>query len=80
VLVHTPEIEGTVPEYHDLRDENLSNKLYAKAGLPLRQDTAPQKPLLAAGYAVAGPPVFALLIGSAIIWAISGFRERPKSA
>jgi hypothetical protein len=74
------------PEYADLKEKDLSEKLYAKAGRPL----TPIRPwgLLGEKAALAlGPPIAVLIIGWAFIWALSGFlhpeprvaQEPPKS-
>jgi hypothetical protein len=68
------------PEYKDLNEKDLLEKLYAKAGIPL----TPIRPwpLVGekAGLAI-WPPIAVLIIGWAFIWALSGFlkSERPIS-
>lgn len=62
------------PEYNDLNDEELTNKLYAKADIKV---TSPKPWItllktLAFGF---GIPIALLILGRLLIWAISGFRE-----
>jgi hypothetical protein len=62
------------PEYKDLSDRDLSDRLYSKAGRPLRHPHPWTKMAQAAGIAIGFPTAvltFACLLG----WAISGFRE-----
>ena len=69
-----PGFRKLYPEYKDLNDNELSDKLYARAGVPL----TPIRPwtLLAekVGLAVL-PPVAILLLGGSLIWALSGFAK-----
>lgn len=64
------------PEYKDLSDNDLVSKLYKLANRPLRDDPQPWWLL---GQAVAMAlivPLVVLLFGSAIAWALSGFRRK----
>jgi hypothetical protein len=70
-----PTFRKLYPEYGDLPEKDLSEKLYAKAGIPL----TPIRPwpLLweKAGFSI-GPPVGVLIVGWAFLWALSGFAKR----
>jgi len=60
------------PEYKDLSDEDLSDKLYAGTGLPHRPARPWAKLLGTLGFAT-GVPLAALALGWSLIWALSGF-------
>jgi hypothetical protein len=65
------------PEYRDLSEPALSDKLYGKAGIVL----TPARPWRALGIALAialAVPLFVLIIGVALGWAFSGFRAMPS--
>lgn len=65
------------PEYNDLSDDHVSDKLYKEAGIV----TNPAKPwstLTRAVMLAAGIPAFLLVLGAALGWALSGFSSRPK--
>jgi hypothetical protein len=63
------------PEYKDLNDGQLSERLYEKAGIPLTPIRPWTKVTRAAGIAV-GVPLAALMLGWSLVWALSGFRSR----
>jgi len=61
------------PEYNDLTDDVLTQKMYEKANRPLK---APAEPWWFLGQAISVAvivPLFVLLLGSALAWALSGF-------
>jgi hypothetical protein len=60
------------PEYNDLSNEVLINRLYQKAGVPL-EPPAPWKALGIAVLIAIGVPVAVLLLGAALAWVLSGF-------
>jgi hypothetical protein len=62
------------PEYKDLSDKALSEKLYEKAGQPLKHVHPWESIGKVAGVAF-GVPVIVLLIGLSLLWALSGFRS-----
>jgi len=64
------------PEYKDLNDEVLAEKLYAKVGKPLHPPRPWQRVFKTAGFAVA-VPVAVLLLGWSLLWALEGFRRSP---
>jgi hypothetical protein len=61
------------PEYKDLSDKALSEKLYQKAGQPL-QHTHPWKGVITAAAVAFGVPLMVLGLGWSLLWALSGFR------
>ncbi len=66
------------PEYNDVKKKELSEKLYAKAGIPL----TPIRPWPMLGEKVAlavGPPLAGLILGWAFLWALSGFAGTQSS-
>ena len=72
-----PTFRKLYPEYADLPEKDLSEKLYAKARIPL----TPIRPwpMLWEKVALAiGPPVGILVLGWAFLWALSGFAN-PKT-
>ena len=64
------------PEYNDLDDETLMDKVYAKAGLPLKR-SSPWALVPARLAIAAGVPLAVLALGWAVFWVISGFRRPP---
>jgi hypothetical protein len=66
------------PEYKDLSDDDVSDRLYKKAGIV----TNPARPWATLGWAAlvaVGIPAVILLLGAALAWALSGFFARgPK--
>jgi hypothetical protein len=61
-------------EYKDLNDDQLSNRLYGKLGIPLTPIRPWTKVMQAAGIALGGP-VAVLILGWSLMWAFSGFRH-----
>jgi hypothetical protein len=69
-----PTFRRLFPEYKDMSDDAVSDKLYAKAGIELH----PARTWKALGIAISialGVPLVALVIGAALGWAFSGFRS-----
>ncbi|WP_439373156.1 hypothetical protein [Bradyrhizobium sp. DASA03120] len=72
-----PDFRRLYPEYRDLSETALSDKLYDKAGIV----RTPARPWRALGMALAiafAVPLFVLIIGVALGWALSGFRTKPS--
>ena len=68
------------PEYKDLSDVVISNKLYKKANIAIEEPAAPWKTLGIMLLIALGVPVLALLFGAALAWALSGFAAtRPHA-
>lgn len=65
------------PEYRDLSDRVISDRVYAKAGIPLRK-AHPWEALLDAALLAVGIPLIILALGFGFAWVISGFRT-PQS-
>jgi hypothetical protein len=66
------------PEYKDLTDHDLSEKVYAKAGRPLTHPRPWAKVAEAAGIAF-GVPMGVLAFGCSLSWALSGFGSTVTS-
>ncbi len=69
-----PKFRAQYTEYKDLKDDQLSDRLYEKAGLPLTPARPWTKMLQATGVAV-GIPAAVLILGWSLMWALSGFRH-----
>jgi hypothetical protein len=69
-----PKFRALHAEYKDLNDYDLSERLYKKAGIPLKPIRPWTKVTEAAGLAV-GVPLAVLMLGWSLIWAFSGFRR-----
>jgi hypothetical protein len=67
-----PKLRALFPEYKDLTDDQLSDRLYQKAGM----QTTPVSPwslvTRAASIAI-GVPLIVLAVGSALGWSLAGF-------
>jgi hypothetical protein len=67
-----PKLRALFPEYKDLADDQLSDRLYQKAGI----QTTPVSPwslvTRAASIAI-GVPLIVLAVGSALGWSLAGF-------
>jgi hypothetical protein len=61
------------PEYRDLSNAALSDKLYAKAGRPIKHGH-PWTALIEAAGVATGVPVAMLVLGYSLLWAFAGFR------
>ncbi|NEH32653.1 hypothetical protein [Rhizobium ruizarguesonis] len=75
-----PKFRTLYPEYKDLSDDDLTDKLYERRNIPINRNV-PQ-PWLSLARAIAfavGGPLSVLLIGGAFVWAFSGF-SRPKAS
>lgn len=72
-----PDFRRLYPEYRDLSETALSDKLYNKAEIV----RTPARPWRALGVALAialAVPLFVMIIGVALGWAFSGFRTKPS--
>jgi hypothetical protein len=69
-----PKFRAQYTEYNDLKDDQLSDRLYKKAGIPIMPIRPWSKVTQAVGIAL-GVPVAVLIIGWSLVWAISGFRN-----
>ena len=64
------------PEYKDLSDKELSSKLYASRGVPIR-DLPKLWVTLGVWAGIAfGIPLVVLILGSSLVWAFSGFAAK----
>jgi hypothetical protein len=69
-----PKFRAQYPEYKDLNDDQLSDRLYGQAGIPVTPIRPWTKVTQAAGIAL-GVPVGILILGWSLMWALSGFRH-----
>ena len=60
------------PEYSDLSDPELSKRLYAKAGQPLKE-TRPWTFVAQCAEVAVGVPLVVLVLGWSMVWAFPGF-------
>lgn len=67
------------PEYNDLQNGVLSDKLYTKVGRPPQRPHPWNKVLQTTGIAL-GVPVAVLILGASLLWAFAGFRSSPERA
>ena len=66
------------PEYKDLSDKELSSKLYASRGVPIR-DLPNLWVTLGVWAGIAfGIPLVVLILGSSLVWAFSGFAAKRR--
>ncbi len=61
------------PEYADLSDETLTQKLYREAGSPLKQ-IVPYDATKRIALVAILPPLAIFLLGCLLLWVVSGFR------
>jgi hypothetical protein len=63
------------PEYKDLSDKELSQRLYAEHGVPIREPN----PWATLGWWASiafGVPLVVLVLGASVVWAFSGFAAK----
>jgi len=70
----TNDFRRLYPEYKDLNNKALSEKLYAKAGLPL-EGIHPWNMVMKTACIAFGIPLAALALGFSLFWALAGFRD-----
>jgi len=66
------------PEYKDLSDKQLEDRLYEKAGMP-RPHPSPWTLLLKTLGIAIGVPLMILVIGAALLWSFAGFAVERKA-
>jgi hypothetical protein len=66
------------PEYNDLSDKELTQKLYAAHGMPIREPPNPWVTLGVWASIALGIPLAVLALGSSLVWAFSGFAAKPS--
>ncbi len=66
------------PEYKDVSDRTLAEKLYAKAGRPI-QKLHPWIKLLKTAIVAIAVPLAVLVLGWSLFWAFAGFRSSSAS-
>src|SRR5262249_13897213 len=64
------------PAYNDLSDKELSRRLYAERGVPLREPPNPWVTLGVWASIAFGIPLAVLALGSSLVWALSGFAAK----
>jgi hypothetical protein len=67
------------PEYKDLNDDELSEALYEKAGIPPIPPIRPWSVFGEKAGLAFGPPLGALAVGWALVWALAGFPKTEVS-
>lgn len=67
-----PKFRALYPEYKDLKDYDLSRRLYAKAGKPLTEPHPWMKLAKVSSVAI-GVPLAVLVLGWSLLWAFAGF-------
>lgn len=76
--IGVPTFRRLFPEYANIEDNALVKKVYADSGQPTRDLANPWINLLALVAWALGIPLLVLAIGSALFWALAGFkRDRP---
>jgi len=71
-----PDFRRLYPEYRDLSEDAVSDKLYDQAGI-VRNPARPWRELGTSTAIALGVPLIVLIIGAGIGWAFSGFRTKP---
>jgi hypothetical protein len=66
------------PEFDNLSDNDLSSKLYAASGMPLRDPPRPWMTIMQALAIAFGVPLIALVFGLALGWALAGFAAKQE--
>jgi hypothetical protein len=64
------------PEYNNLSDKELSKKLYADHGIPIRDLPNPWVTLGMWAAIAFGIPLAVLVLGASLVWAFSGFAAK----
>jgi hypothetical protein len=68
-----PKLRTLYPEYNDLTNDDLSNRLYKKAGLAMKETAAPWTSVLKVIAIAIGGPLIILVVGAALMWSLAGF-------
>lgn len=71
-----PVLRASYPEYRDMNDYDVAKRLYVKAGVGWKDNSAWKNVASTAGWAL-GIPAAVFVLGWAILWAFSGFRATP---
>jgi hypothetical protein len=66
------------PEYNDLPERTLAERLYQQAGLIIPRQAEPWKLLFSTMGIAFLPPLSVLLVGAGLGWALAGFRHRTS--
>src|SRR5262245_56613265 len=64
------------PEYNNLSEKELSRKLYAEHGIPIRDLPNPWATLGTWASIAFGIPLVVLVLGASLVWAFSGFAAK----
>lgn len=72
-----PKFRSQYPEYESLSDDQLSNRLYEKAGIHIKIAThqSGRRMLMERAGIALGVPVSVFILGWSLLWAFSGFRR-----
>ncbi len=68
------------PEYKDIDDKTIADKIYAKAGMPQKPDHRRRDKLVEIAELGILPPLGVLVVGWSLTWAFAGFRRGDTSA
>ncbi len=66
------------PEFKNLSDKELSSKLYADYGIPIRDLTNPWVTMMWTSAVAFTVPLIVLILGLAFIWAFAGFAAQQE--
>jgi hypothetical protein len=66
---------GHFPEYKDMTDDKLSDRLYEKIGMPPQYRLSFWETLAVTMKKAIGIPLGVLALGCAMTWAVAGFRS-----
>jgi hypothetical protein len=71
-----PKFRALFPEYKDMTDDTLSDRLYVNAGIPTKRLPSLWKTLAITAGKPIGVPISVLALGCAITWIAAGSRSR----
>jgi len=75
-----PKFRAQHPEYRDLDEDRLLDRLCDEAGINMKMPFTPWTKVMEAGAIAVGVPVAVLILGWASLWAYAGFRPAPLEA
>jgi hypothetical protein len=73
-----PKFRALFPEYKDIRDKELSDRLYAKANNKPEPDLSPWTLLLKTLLFSIAVPLGFLILGWSALWAVAGFKSSTQ--
>ena len=75
-----PKFRAQHPEYRDLDEDQLLDRLCDEAGINIKTPFSPWRKVIEAGGTAVVVPVAVLILGWASLWAHAGFRPAPLEA